>query len=191
MGRDLRRSVIAFTSVAAAFAFAAAVSVAALDQPIATWAAARPVGGPLWLGATSMLDILFFREISPFLLPTTLLIAGGVLLLPRSMRHNGWMCLYVGAVQLAAILLTELMRPLIGRLPPSEAIAGVDRWFAGGVSFPAPHTAFYAGLFFPLMMLAPRWTFLFALHPLFVAAWPVLQGQTYLGNFDGALAIRD
>jgi membrane-associated phospholipid phosphatase len=185
----LRRSVIAFTSVSAAFAFVALASVPTLDRPVSNWAAANPRGGSLWETGTQMLDLLSLKQISPFLLAPVLLIAGGVLLLLRSTRRNGWMCIYMGAVQLGATLLAQLMRPLVGRAAPGEAIAGVDRWFAGGTSFPAPETAFYAGLFFPLMLIAPRWTFLFAIPPLFVGASQVLDNQHYLSDVSAALAL--
>jgi len=189
VGRDLRRSVIAFTSVAAAFGFLALVSVPTLDRPLAAWTAAHPRGGTFWDSGTRLMDSVSLREVSPFLLASVLLIAGGVLLVLRSTRRNGWMCIYVGAVQLASTLLAELLRPLIGRLPPGEAIAGIDRWLAGGASFPASQTAFYAGFFFPLILIAPRWTFVLAVPPLFVAASQVLENQHYLSDVCGGLAL--
>ena len=189
MGRDLRRSIIAFTSAAAAFAFIASVSVPTLDQPLAQWAATHPRAGTIWTTVPRLLDLVSLRHISPFLLAPVLLIAGGVLLLPRSTRRNGWMLIYVGVVQFATTMLANLLKPLIGRLPPGEAIAGVDRWLAGGHSFPSAETAFYAGLFFPLMLIAPRWTFLLAIPPLFIAASRVLESAQYLSDVSASLAL--
>lgn len=189
MGRDLRRSVIAFTSVAAAFAFLAVASIPTLDRPIAGWAATHPRNAAFWEQGPALLDMLSMKSMSDFLLGPILIIAGLVLLVLSSTRRNGWMSLYVGAVQLTSVLLADLMAPLIGRLPPGEAIAGVDSWLAGGTSFPSGHTAYYAGLFFPLMLIAPRWTFLFAIPPLFIAASTLLQNHHYLSDVAAALGL--
>jgi membrane-associated phospholipid phosphatase len=189
VGRDLRKSVIAFTSVAAAFVFASLAFIPTLDRPIAGWAATHPRSGALWQIGVQLLDLVALRQASDFLLGPVLLIAGGVLLLLRSTRRNGWMCLYVGAVQFTTTIVSDLLRPLIGRLPPREAIAGVDTWLAGGHAFPSGNTAFYAGLFFPLMLIAPRLTFLFAIPPLFVAAEQVLENEHYLSDVSAALAL--
>ncbi len=189
MGKVLIRSVIAFTSVAAAFAFLAFVSIFALDRPLSEWAAAHPRGGSYWDTGTRLMDQIFLKEISNFLLGPILLIAGGVLLLLRSTRRNGWMLVYIGAVQFATTTIADLAKPLIGRLRPEEAIAGMDSWLAGGNAFPSGHTAFFAGLFFPMMLIAPRWTFLFAIPPLFIAAARVLENDHYLSDVSASLAL--
>ena len=189
MGRDFRKSVIAFTSVAAAFAFFALASVPTLDRPLAHWAATHPRASPLWETATGLLDLVFLKQVSDFLLGPILIIAGCVLLVLRSTRRNGWMCLYVGAVQFTSVVVADLLRALIGRLPPREAIAGFDPWLAGGHAFPSGVAAFHAGLFFPLMLISPRWSFLFAIPPLFVAAEQVLKNQHYLSDVSAALAL--
>lgn len=189
MGRDLRRSVIAFTSVAAAFAFLALVSVPTIDLPLSQWTAAHPRGGSFWDTGTQLLDFIAFKGVSNFLLGPILLIAGGVLLVLRSTRRNGWMFLYVGAVQFTATVVADLAKPLVGRLRPEEAIAGIDKWLVGGNSFPSGHTAFYAGLFFPLMLIAPRWTFLWAVPPFFIAAARVLEHDHYLSDVSASLAL--
>jgi membrane-associated phospholipid phosphatase len=189
VGRDLRKSVIAFTSVAAAFAFACLAFIPTLDRPIAFWAAMHPRSSAMWQMGAQLLDLVSLRQASDFLLGPILMIAGGVLLILRSTRRNGWMCLYVGAVQFATTIVADLLRPLIGRLPPRESIAGFDTWLAGGHAFPSGDAAFYAGLFFPLMLIAPRWTFLFAIPPLFVAAEQVLDNQHYLSDVSAALAL--
>lgn len=180
---------IAFTSVAAAFAFLAFVSIFALDRPLSEWAASHPRGGTVWDTGTRLMDQIVLKQVSNFLLGPILLIAGGVLLLLRSTRRNGWMLVYVGAVQFATTLLADLSKPLIGRLRPEEAIAGMDSWLAGGNAFPSGHTAFFAGLFFPMMLIAPRWTFALAIPPLFIAAARVLENDHYLSDVSASLAL--
>ncbi len=185
----MRRSVIAFTSVAAAFAFVALLSIFTLDRPLSDWSAAHPRGGSIWETGTRLMDTVFLKGVSNFLLGPVLLIAGGVLLVLRSTRRNGWMLVYVGAVQFTCTVVADLAKPLIGRLAPDEAIAGVDHWLAGGNAFPSGHTAFYAGLFFPLMLISPRWTFVFAVPPLFIAAARVLENDHYLSDVSASLGL--
>ncbi len=143
----------------------------------------------MWQMVPSLLDALTLRDVSSFLVGPILMIAGGVLLVPTSTRRNGWMFVYAGAVQFTTIIVAHLLRPMIGRLPPGEGIAGMDKWLAGGASFPAGQTAFYAGLFFPLMLIAPRWTFLFAIPLLFIAAAQVLGRTHCLSDAAAALGI--
>ncbi len=192
MGKDPRRLVLAFTSIAAAFALLAAAGIVVLDRPVAIWAAAQPRGGTMWSSGVALLEAASFREVSKFLLGPVLLIAGGVLLLLRSTRRTAWMLIYVGAVQLAATMLAHLAAPLLGRQMPLEAMAnpgGRDLWFSGGRSLPAEDIAFYAGLFLPLMLIFPRWTFALAVPPLFVAAARVISGAHYLSDAAAAFAV--
>lgn len=166
--------------------------IAGLDPAIARWTATLPPSGTWWDIGTYWLDIFAFKEISNFLLGFLLLVTGGLLLLPRSMRSIGWTLVYVGAVQFASTVIADLSKPQMGRLRPLESVAdagGADIWFVGGNSFPSGHVAFYAGLFFPLMMLAPRWSFLWAIPPLFVAAARVLEHDHYVGDVTASLAL--
>lgn len=166
--------------------------IAGLDPAIARWTATLPPTGTWWDVGTYWLDIFVFKEISNFLLGFLLLVTGGLLLLPRSMRSIGWTLVYVGAVQFASTVIADLSKPQMGRLRPFESIAnagGADVWFVGANSFPSGHVAFYAGLFLPLMMLAPRWSLLWAIPPAFIAAARVLDHDHYVGDVTASLAL--
>jgi membrane-associated phospholipid phosphatase len=189
---DLRRSTIAFTSVAGAFALLALAGILVLDRPLAIWAGGQPRGDTIWRSGTELLDFVFQKQRSNFAVGTVLLLLGGLLLILWRTRSKGWMLLYVGAVQFATTAVALLVRPVLGRLPPNEAMANpgaADSWLVGGQAFPADHVAFYAGLFFPLMLILPRWTFLFAIPPLFVAAGGVLSNQHYLSDVSASMAL--
>jgi membrane-associated phospholipid phosphatase len=191
VGNDLRRSVIAFWALAAAFALLAVAGILVLDRAIAGWNAAR-VPSTIWSTGTGLFDLVSLKDVSNFLLGPVLLIAGGVLLLLRSTRRSGWIFIYVGAVQFASTIVADLLKPQLGRLRPFEAMAnpgGEDIWLVAGNAFPSGHTAFYAGLFFPLMLIYPRWTFLLALPPLFIAAARVLSNDHYLSDVAASLAL--
>lgn len=166
--------------------------IAGLDPAIARWTATVRSAGNWWDPIIYWLEILTFKEISNFGLGFLLLVAGGLLLLPRSMRSIGWTLVYVGAVQFASTVIADLSKPQMGRLRPFESQAnagGADIWFVGANSFPSGHVAFFAGLFLPLMMLAPRLALLLAVPPLFVAVTRVMDHDHYVGDVTASLAL--
>ena len=65
----------------------------------------------------------------------------------------------------------------------------VDLWFVGASAFPSGHAAFYSGLFFPLMLILPRWTFLWLLIPLFIIIARVVQHRHYLSDVTASIAL--
>ena len=166
--------------------------IAGLDPEVARWTATVPATGNWWDPIIYWLEVLTLKEISNFGLGFLLLVTGGLLLLPRSMRSIGWTLVYVGAVQFASTVIVDLSKPQMGRLRPFEAQAnsgGADIWFVGANSFPSGHVAFFAGLFLPLMMLAPRLALLLALPPAFVAATRVMDHDHYVSDVTASLAL--
>ena len=181
-----------FWIAALAFALVAAAGLLGLDRGIAGWTANLPAGEKLWDRGTGLLDLLVLKEVSNFLLGAVLLLAAGILLALRATRGLGWATLYLGLVQFLTTTIADLAKPQLGRLRPYEAMAepgAPDIWFVGANSFPSGHAAFYAGLFFPLMLLLPRWTLLWALPPLFIAAARVLAHDHYLSDVAASLAL--
>jgi membrane-associated phospholipid phosphatase len=179
-------------AMAGLFAVVAAAGIAVLDRPVALWAATLGGGAPFWDDAVAIVDRVTLRDISNFLLGPILMIAAGVLLLLRSTRSLGWACLYVGTVQFASTVVADLARPQFGRMHPAEAMGvpgGVDSWLVGANSFPSGHVAFYAGLFFPLMLLVPRWAVAWAIPPAFIAAARIVSNDHYLGDIAASLAL--
>jgi membrane-associated phospholipid phosphatase len=177
----------AFWVAALLFALVAMAGILVLDGPIADWSAQSDPA--IWNDGTTFLDLLALKEISNFLLGPILMLAAGLLIVFRS-RALGWPLLFVGAVQFSSTVIADLAKPQIGRLRPSEVLAGAgDTWFVGANSFPSGHAAFYAGLFFPLMLLFPRWSPLLVLPPLFVAAARVVSHDHYLSDVAASLAL--
>jgi membrane-associated phospholipid phosphatase len=177
----------AFWVVALLFGLVAMAGIMVLDEPIADWSAQPDPA--IWNDGTTFLDLLALKEISNFLLGPILMLAAGLLIAFRS-RALGWPLLFVGAVQFSSTVVADLAKPQIGRLRPSEVLAGAgDTWFVGANSFPSGHAAFYAGLFFPLMLLFPRWSPLLVLPPLFVAAARVVSHDHYLSDVAASLAL--
>lgn len=175
---------------ALAFAALAAAGLLGLDAPLARWAAGLPEGGNWWDRLLGLIDLVSFHLVSNFLLGALLLaIAGALLVLPR-MRRIGWPLLYLGLVQFLTTAAADLAKPLFGRLRPWQAGGGgADTWFAGANSFPSGHAAFYGGLFLPLILLFPRWTPLWAIAALLVAAERILGHDHYLSDVSASLAL--
>ncbi|HYD36689.1 MAG TPA: phosphatase PAP2 family protein [Allosphingosinicella sp.] len=172
---------------AALFALLAAAGLIGLDGTVARWTTAGAAGSP-WDHGTRWLDLVTLKGVSNFLLGALLLAAAGGLLLVRRTRALSWPLLYLALVQAVATVAADLSKPPFGRLRPFEA-DGADIWFVGANSFPSGHVAFYAGLFLPLTVVLPRWTPLWLLPPLFVAAARVIENDHYVSDVAVSFAL--
>jgi membrane-associated phospholipid phosphatase len=183
-----KRAVSAMWSLALLCASVAAAGYIALDAMVLQ-SAPRADGASIWARGVALLDTAALRGAWDFLLPAALVLAGVLLLVLRATRSTGFGLLYVGLVQTLSYAAADLSKPWFGRVRPSEALSGGDLWFAAGNSFPSGHTAFYAGLFFPLIILFPRFAPLWLLPPLFVAVARVLVQDHYLSDVGASLAL--
>jgi len=177
-----------FWWAALAFALVAAAGLLGLDAAVVRWTAALPDDDTFWDRGTALLDAVTLKGTSTYLLGMSLLAAAGLLLTMRRTRTAGRLVLYVGAVQLVTATLAEIAKPPFGRLRPFQA-GGIDRWFAGADSFPSGHAASYAGLFFPLILLFPRLTLVWAVPALFVALARIADHVHYLSDVCASLAL--
>jgi membrane-associated phospholipid phosphatase len=189
---DWGRSVVLMWWVAILAAFLTAVGLLGLDQRVTTFSGGPQVGEDFLRNGTSLLDLLTLKNISNFLLGALLLLGAAILLAIRRARRIGWGLLYLASVQFVATVVAALSKPLFGRLRPYEVVseAGIaDTWFVGANAFPSGHTAFYAGLFFPLVLIRPRWTFVLLIPPIFIATARVVQHQHYVSDVTGSLTL--
>jgi membrane-associated phospholipid phosphatase len=177
-----------FWWAALAFALIAAAGLLGLDGAVVRWTAALPDDDTLWDRGTALLDLVTLKGLSTYLLGMILLAAAGLLLAMRRTRAAGWLVFYVGAVQLVTATVAERAKPPFGRLRPFQA-GGIDTWYAGSDSFPSGHAASYAGLFFPLMLLVPRLTPLWAIPTLFIALARIFDHVHYLSDVSASLAL--
>lgn len=182
-----KRALTAMWTIALLFAILAAAGFAALDDILGDRLAAA---GPqsFWHRGVALLDAATLRALGSWLLPSILLFAGIILLPLRATRGTGFPLVYVGAVHLLCAGIAEVAAPLSGRLRPSEMAGGSDLWLSAGDSFPSVDTAFYAGLFLPLIMLFPRAAPLWLAPPLFVAAAGVMLDRYHFSDVAAPLA---
>ncbi|HEX8262247.1 MAG TPA: phosphatase PAP2 family protein [Allosphingosinicella sp.] len=175
---------------ASLFVLLAAGGLIGLDRTIALWTAGG-ARGSIWDQGTRVLDLLTLKDLSNFLLGALLLASAAALIALRRTRRIGWPVLYLALVQALATVAADLSKPPFGRLRPfeAEAAGNIDSWFVGANSFPSGHVAFYAGLFFPLAVLLPRWAALWMLPPLFVAVARVIENDHYLSDVAASLAL--
>jgi membrane-associated phospholipid phosphatase len=163
-----------------------------LDHQVALWSRAVQPGEWLFGRGTQLLDLLLLKKISDFLLGGLLLIGAAIALAVARTRKVGWSVLYLASVQLSATVIAELAKPQFGRVRPYDAMAdgrAVDLWFAGANAFPSGHAAFYSGLFFPLLLILPRWTLWWLLCPLFIGIARVVQHRHYLSDVTASIAL--
>lgn len=174
---------------AAAWALAAA-GIAGLDGMV-EWAIAGLTAAPAMNRSLGVLDLLAGKEISTFLLGFVLLTIACAMLARAATRWLGWPLLYLGLVQFLTTTIVDLGKTPLGRLRPYEALQNGlgDHWFVGGQSFPSGHTAFYAGLFAPLILLLPRWTAVWLIVPAIVAIQRVIAHDHYLSDVSFSLGL--
>lgn len=179
-------------AAAVLLAIVAAGGVAGLDTAVSRWLSGAGIDPQPWGQGTALLDLVALKGISNFLLGAILLLAAALLMVLRSTRPIGWPLLYLALVQSLSTVLADFAKPLFGRLRPHEVMSdagGADVWFAGANSFPSGHTAFFAGLFFPLVLLFPRLWPLWIAPPLFIAFARVVEHDHYMSDVTASLAL--
>jgi membrane-associated phospholipid phosphatase len=186
--RGRNRAATAMWTLAVFFAIVAAAGLAAVDPMVAASTATRAHGG-LWADILEFTGRIGSLEGDGLLIPSVLVIASGLLFAVRTTRPLGYLFLYVGLVQLLAAGIAAVAAPRLGRVPPFEAAAGGDLWFAAAHAFPSTMVAFVAGLFFPLLLVMPRLWPVWIVPPLVVAAAAVLEHIHYLSDAAASLAL--
>jgi membrane-associated phospholipid phosphatase len=138
---------------------------------------------------TGAFDLVTGKSLSDALLPGALLAAALLARRARPARARLFVLTALSASIPHAVV--GLLKPLLGRLRPYQiAESGwVDRFFAGGNSFPSGHTAFYWGIVLPLAWAFPRWRGWIVLPAVLVSLARVLEGDHFAGDVLAGLAI--
>lgn len=149
--RPLDRRFLAGVALVSAILLLA--GLVALDRPLAEWVRASGAENAVaivWL--QNAIETIVGRHVSRWLFGGVALAAGVAAILIRRDSEAGRVLIVSALGQLATTALMLAGKNAFGRLRPSEVLAHGDwshTWFAGGVSFPSGHLAFFAGFFVP------------------------------------------
>jgi membrane-associated phospholipid phosphatase len=140
-------------AVAIVSAILLVLGLAAVDRPLAEWvraSGAENAAAIVWL--QNAIEIVVGRHVSRWLFGWVALAAGIAVFSIRRDAQIGRVLILSALVQLVTTVVMLAGKDGFGRLRPSEVLANGDWshvWFAGGVSFPSGHLAFFAGFFVP------------------------------------------
>ncbi|MDP9100277.1 MAG: phosphatase PAP2 family protein [Verrucomicrobiota bacterium] len=143
------------------------------DQPVAAFV--LRAGGRqsvVLQEGTHWLEIVTGQSINRYFLTYVLLGLGALLFISTARRPIAWILLFVGTAQVVTRLTAGVLKGVFERLRPFEVIqAGNWDWkfFSGhGNSFPSGHSAFFWGIFFPLVYRFPRYRLPLLILPVFI-----------------------
>ncbi len=143
---------------AAGFAVATAISILAIDEPIARAIAEYQPSGA-WDAILEVLEWALLLPLDPHALPVVLVVAMLVVVAVKPWRGVAPSLMTIAAVHLATRLTTNWLKDATGRYRPAEWIAkGVDGSFGHdkGISFPSGHVVLFAGVVIPILFAFPR-----------------------------------
>lgn len=175
--------------VAAVFAALSAISIVAIDEPVA-----RALAGyekhHVWVRGIAALEWAIGWPIDPLFI--TFALTGAMLVViavPRTRPHAPVAIFLAGTHAITRIATGEL-KELTGRLRPFEWLAagGDGSFWRGGVSFPSGHAALFAGLAIPIAIVWPRARGLLLLIP-FVAAARIGVSAHFVSDTLSAVAL--
>jgi membrane-associated phospholipid phosphatase len=169
----LDRKFLAIVAIVAAILML--VGLAGADRPLAEWmhaSGAENAPAIVWLMNT--IEIACGFHYSRWLFGAIVLPIGIAIVLLRRDSTVGRALVVATLVQLATNVVMLAGKNSFGRLRPFQVFAAGDWthvWFAGGVSFPSGHLAFFAGFFVPFAAsFRNRWLrAVLMLFPLFFA----------------------
>ncbi len=143
------------------------------DQPVAAFV--LRAGGRqsvVLQEGTHWLEIVTGQSINRYFLTYVLLGLGALLFISTARRPIAWILLFVGTAQVVTRLTAGVLKGVFERLRPFEVIqAGTWDWkfFSGhGNAFPSGHSAFFWGIFFPLVYRFPRYRLPLLIVPVFI-----------------------
>ena len=159
-----------------------------VDRPLAEWVRASGVeNAGLFVYGLGTLDWISGNAFSIWLLGGLAFVLGAIGWALRRAARWPRVVLAAALVQYATIVTMIIGKDHFGRLRPYQVLASGDWthvWFAGGVSFPSGHSAFYFGLLLPLAAACPqRWqrALLLAI-PLFVVLARIDLAKHFLSD---------
>jgi membrane-associated phospholipid phosphatase len=169
------------------------LSILVLDGPLAVTLSSAPADARRAINqGVIVCEWLFGFHISTYLYGGVLVLAG---IVARAWKRPtlARLLLFIGLAHVTARFVTDIMKPPFSRLRPYEALATGswnDTWFAPvGNSFPSGHAVHFWSLFFPLVLLFPRFWKPLAVLPVFISAARVAVNHHYLSDVIASAAV--
>jgi membrane-associated phospholipid phosphatase len=180
--------------LAATLAAVTGLAILTIDGPVARALSHHDpdYGWPYWLNrGLTELDRVSGMDWKRGRLAVFLIVLGAALWWWR--RPWGRAALILGLVQAGSRVGAGYLKPLTGRLRPSEAIAG-DKlddtfWHDKGISFPSGHVGFYAGLTIAVVLLWPRARIPALVVLALVCLTKLARNAHFVSDVTGAVAI--
>jgi membrane-associated phospholipid phosphatase len=186
-----QRSILVRTALTAAALVL--LSILVLDGPLALTFSSVPDGAKKAISeGVRACEWLFGFRVSPYLYGGLLVLAG---IAAKAWKHGtvGSSLVFIGLSHVTARFVTGVMKPPFSRLRPYEALADStwhDTWFAAvGNSFPSGHAVHFWGLFFPLVVLFPKFWMPLAVLPVLISVARVVANDHYLSDVIASVAV--
>ena len=171
----------------------AVLSILTLDGPLAVALSSIPAEARRAIEhGVSVCEWLFGFRVSPYLYGGLLVFAG---IVAKAWRRGivSRPLVFIGLAHLTARFVAGIMKPLFSRFRPYEAFGADgwhDTWFAAmGNSFPSGHAVHFWSVFFPLVVLFPRFWVPLAILPVLISVARVAANDHYLSDVIASLAL--
>ncbi len=186
-----RRTLLRAAGIAAVLSV---IAILAIDGRVAVALSDRPSDDRYFVGRfVGVCEVLFAFRISPYLYGASMVILGLIGLCWPKRGVLPWALLFIGLSHVTGRFLADILKPPFSRLRPFEALGTSgwhDTWFAAvGNSFPSGHAVHFWSLFFPLVVLFPRYSVPLAILPVLMSAARVAVNDHYVSDVLASAAL--
>jgi membrane-associated phospholipid phosphatase len=159
-------------------------SVVFIDHPLARYINENYSHAGYSRSASSLVELLFGFRFSNYFIGFFALLTGVIVYLKTWKHAVAIRFVYVGATYIATRFITDILQSIFLREGPLDLImpaATSKEFFLYGSSFPSGYSAYFFGLFLPLLVIFPKHKWLLVV-PVFVAVSRLLANDHYLGD---------
>jgi membrane-associated phospholipid phosphatase len=161
------------------------ISIIQIDRPLAIFidthltALHGPFGKIL-----SGIEFLSEYTVSRYLIAALILAAALFLLIRDKSVRRAKIFFFMAAVVVSSRLVTATLKIIFDRSRPFVFLEdrSIPDFFSGGDSFPSGHATNYFSFFLPLIVLIPRYKWIWLILPTFIALQRVIVNEHYLSD---------
>lgn len=166
-------------------------SIVFIDHPLAWYVNENYSHAGYSRSASSLVELLFGFRLANYFIGFFALLTGVIVYLKTWQHSIAIRFVYVGAVYIATRFVTDILQNIFLRERPLDLIipaATSKEFFLYGNSFPSGYSAYFFGLFLPLLLIFPKHKWLLAI-PVFVTVSRILTNDHYLGDVLASILI--